>query len=162
MDDILFVYRNFRKIQEEIEAELHAAGRVNVPDGLLAQEAQHPDVELRGITDKPLLPGFGSEGPTDDQNDRPTPVILSVPDELSDYPTVVAWQQLQNSQVFGTAFIPLQAKDKIEQAYGVKLVADHGQKVIFIGAAAGRGETAEKVKHNIDILLRDFMVRYNL
>lgn len=159
-DDVSFIQRNFRKIQDEIEAELRTPGGFNVPDVMLTQEVKYADVQLRDIVGVPLSPAFHSSLPADDRDGRDTNVILEVPDELRDYPAITAWQQLQNSQVFGTAFLPPRAVNKIEQAYAVKLVVDHGQKVIFIGAPADRGETAEQVKGNINNLLRDFMVRY--
>lgn len=131
----------------------------------------HPDVDL-----PTYIPAVLEEDPTEatsevastsdsrivtshhgSSSNDPMEISLVVPDSLGQYSLFHAWQDLQSSQKsFDADFISEAAKKVIEETHGVKIVPDHGQKVIFIGSSSD--ETANLVKTLLSTLLQDHLV----
>lgn len=162
--DAGYIQRNFLKLQATIEDELNDMQTANAgPDGNLARDANHVDIEFPDAV--PLIPSSNEilrieepDAPSTTRHGQDRLQQLEVPNELHKFPVLAAWQNLQSrTQVFQTAFISEPEKKALEQAYGVGLVFDGGQKVIIIGAPSS--DIADKVKNNLTALLQDYLVR---
>lgn len=150
-----YIQRNFLKLQGIIEDEI--TDLQTGLDGALSWGGGHADIELPEAIST-ITNGSRLEGLHIHHADTPDQVMsLEVPDELRDCSAVVAWQDLQpKDQVFEIVFISGPAKRAVEQAHGVKMMFDFGQKVVFIGAPSI--DAANVVKIKLTILLQDYLV----
>lgn len=148
-----YIQRNFIKLQGIIEDEMQdmEAG----PDGILTWGAGHADIERPEVVSN----GSRFEGLNAPRVQTPDQAMtLDVPDEIRDFPVIVAWQDLQaKEQVFDTVFISAPTKRAIEETHDAQLVSELGYKVVFIGAPSR--EAADMVKTRLTTLLQDHLVR---
>lgn len=135
------------------------------------QVALHPDVMIPINFPKVHMPppsdadsSFGAGlGPNDTGglvHRRPDMMSLVVPDELRDITNIIVWQDLQakDKSFERNAFATPAARAALESAFGVKIITDIGQKVIFIGQDGPSTEGALEVKSRLTNLLRDHLV----
>lgn len=150
-----YIQRNFLKLQGIIEDEI--TDMQTGLDGSTSWCGSHADVKLpENISTITSCSQF--ECLHIQSVEAPEHVMsLQVPDELRDFPVVIAWQDLQaKDQIFEMVFISGSAKRLLEQAHGVRLIFDFGQKVVFIGALSP--DAADAVKAKLTILLQDHLV----
>lgn len=173
-----YICRNFCQLLAKIEEEYVEALEANalqlvLPDNNLQDAVLHPDVMIPVSFPKVPVPpsrSGGSEfGAGLGQNDtgglghrRPDMVSLTVPDELRDFATIVVWQNLQakDKDFERITFCSQAARKALESAYGVKIVTDIAQKVIFVGKDGHRSEELLQVKNKLTNLLHEFQVNH--
>lgn len=150
-----YIQRNFLKLQSIIEDEI--TDLQTELDGALSWSNGHVDVEppemISTVTLSSQFEGLRIQGIS-----MPDQVMsLEVPEELHDFPAVVAWQDLQaRDQIFEKFFISEPSKRVLEQAHGVQIIFDFSQKVVFIGALSA--DAANVVKVKLTTILRDYLV----
>lgn len=156
--DSKYIQNKFVGLQNDIEREVRSLKTSKTTEAP-AETFDHPDVEMptylpcnmevisaEGVSDAASSIGHGNG----------QEISLMVPDSLREFPLVVAWQDLQpRDRVFDPDFISLAAQTKIEQVYKVAIVADEGQKVIFIGGSDAAA--LRSIKAKLTTLLRDFL-----
>lgn len=127
-----------------------------------AEIFDHPDVEMPTHLPSALEMSSTevvSDASSSTGNSNSRNISLVVPSSLQEYPLVVAWQDLQQrNKTFDPDFITQAAQKRIEQVHNVALVADQGQKVIFIGGSDAAALRLVKVK--LSTLLQDSLVSH--
>ncbi|PSR91929.1 hypothetical protein BD289DRAFT_481367 [Coniella lustricola] len=144
-DDQPLIQSTFRKLQNQVFAELRP--EENTSSGTTLPRRHHPLV----------LPSRASKSISNfDSMQSVQQMKLEVPEELSNFPCICAWQDLQaSSQSFNTLFISDYDRSLIEKASQVMLVFDAAQKVIFIGASST--DMLQIVKFRLTMLLHDHL-----
>lgn len=158
--DAKYIQAKFVNLQHDIEREvgiLKTSKTAEAPFEIL----DHPDVEmptyLPHALDMSSIEAASDALSSADFGNGPK-ISLMVPESLREFPLVGAWQDLQpRDKSFDEDFMSKAAKEKIERAHNVALVADEGQKVIFIGGSDI--EVLGLVKAKLTTLLQDFLVR---